>query len=335
MNWFKRFILWKFSLWYRFAIFIWNIYWNHANKVKLNCKVISVGNIIAGGTGKTPVVRYIAELAVESGFITSVVARGYKRESTGLIEVDDNSTWKEVGDEPLEIYRLTENVRVYIDQTKTIAAQKAFDDGAEVIIIDDGFQHRMLKRDIDLVCLDWRKPFGTGGMLPLGLMREPRKNLKRADIFLFTSYDKEVDCGESLEIDKPAFYSKVSITKFMNIKSGDMIEAPELSNKNLLAFCGLANPAKFEISLKATGINIVKFVTFRDHHGYSSGEIEYILSEAEKVNADCLITTYKDAVKIGSFDFCKFDIYSAMLEISIVDRQGNDYRDQFKKALGL
>jgi tetraacyldisaccharide 4'-kinase len=294
-----------------------------------------VGNIIAGGTGKTPVVRYITELAVESGFKTSVVARGYKRESTGLIEVDDNSTWKEVGDEPLEIYRLTENVRVYIDQTKTIAAQKAFDDGAEVIIIDDGFQHRMLKRDIDLVCLDWRKPFGPGGMLPLGLMREPRKNLKRADMFLFTLYDKQVECGESIELDKSAFYSKVSITKFMDVKSGNMIKADELSNKKVLAFCGLANPIKFENSLKAVEINIVKFVPFRDHHGYSRSEIEYILSEAEKVNADCLITTYKDAVKIESFDFGKFDIYSAMLEISIVDKLENDSRAQFKKALGI
>jgi len=153
-----KFILWKLSIIYRIVIFFWDMYWRNAKQVELPCKVISIGNITAGGTGKTPLAIYLAGLASKSGLKVAVVARGYKREGKGLIELHENSTWQKVGDEPLEIFRRIENVRVYVCQSKTRAAQQAFSDGAELILIDDGFQHRRLARDVNIVCLDWLKP---------------------------------------------------------------------------------------------------------------------------------------------------------------------------------
>lgn len=335
MNWLKHLILWKLSLIYRFAIFIWDIYWRVANKTKLGCRVISVGNIIVGGTGKTPIVKYIAELATGLGFKTAVVARGYKRKSRELIEVDSNSTWQSVGDEPLEIFRLTDNVRVYVHQHKTTAAHKACSDGAEIIIVDDGFQHRKLHRDIDLVCLDYDKPYGPGGMLPLGLLREPRKNLKRADILCLTSYDKYKASLVDIEIDKPTFYVKSSIANFLNLKTNQRKQPDEFHDLKPIAFCGLANPVKFENNLRLADVNIIKLIPFPDHHAYTAEDIRHLVEEAQKSDANCLITTYKDAVKIESFDFSNFDIYSAMLEISIVDQEGNICQESFKKALGF
>lgn len=288
-----------------------------------------------GGTGKTPVVRYIANLAVSRGYSTAVVARGYKRKSKGLIEVNDNSSWQDTGDEPLEIYRLTDKVRVYVHQSKTIAAKKACTDGAEVIIVDDGFQHRKLQRDINLVCLDWQKPYGPGGMLPLGLLREPRNNLKRADTILYTSYDEQIKPVDTIKLEMPSLYVKSSITCFKNLKSGAQKQFDDISGSKVLAFCGLANPAKFKSSLVQYGLEISKFITFKDHHNYSGHDVDLLLREAQNINADCLITTYKDAVKIESFDFGKFDIYSAMLDISIVDIKGVNSQGKFREILGL
>ncbi len=335
MNRFTKLILWKLSLVYGFAMFIWDIYWRFARRVRLKCKVISVGNIIAGGTGKTPVVRYIAGMAAVSGYKTAVVARGYKRKSKGLIEVGDRSDWSQVGDEPLEIYRTTDNVRVYVHQSKTTAAEKACADGAEVIIVDDGFQHRRLCRDIDLVCLDWQSPFGNGRMLPLGMMREHRRNLKRADIILRTGFDKQARMKDTVNSDKPSFYITSWIENFLNIKTGAVKTIEEMKGSTVLAFCGLANPNKFIAGLSELGIKISKTAAFRDHHDYSAYDMENLIGQAEEINVDCLITTYKDAVKIDSFDFDKFDIYSAMLNVSVVDGDGTDCREGFKEALGL
>ncbi|OQX91389.1 MAG: hypothetical protein B6D58_08310, partial [candidate division Zixibacteria bacterium 4484_95] len=129
-----RLFLWPFSLVYRGFVLLWDIYWRLAPKVKLPCKVISVGNIVAGGTGKTPIVIHIANLAARAGFKTAVVAKGYKRIEKGLIELDDKSNWLDAGDEPLEIFQNNKDVRVYVAGSKTKAARKAAIDGAELII---------------------------------------------------------------------------------------------------------------------------------------------------------------------------------------------------------
>jgi len=319
-------------------MFLWDWYWRRAKKVKLSGKVISIGNITVGGTGKTPLTIYIGKMSVAAGHNTAVVAKGYKRPIKGLTEVDDNSTWLEVGDEPLEIYKRTENIRVYVDQSKTVAAQKAAEDGADVILIDDGFQHRRLHRDINIVCLDWREPFGPGGILPLGLLREPTTALKRADIIIYTNYSKDIPPNRKL----PQFgnkiklyYSNSTITRLRNVKTDTFIDTAEFHDKIVIAFCGLGNPEKFKQSLQRAKILSTRFFAFKDHYRYAQNDIDIIVQQAALPKADCLITTFKDAVKIKDLDFKGFDVYSAELSISITDEHGNDRREDLEGYLGL
>jgi len=333
-----KFILWKLSIIYRIVIFFWDMYWRNAKQVELPCKVISIGNITAGGTGKTPLAIYLAGLASKSGLKVAVVARGYKREGKGLIELHENSTWQKVGDEPLEIFRRIENVRVYVCQSKTRAAQQAFSDGAELILIDDGFQHRRLARDVNIVCLDWLKPLGPGGYLPLGLLREPPQALKRADIIVYTSYDKNSRRKQRIDniaVDKKTFFSSSTITGFINLRSGKENAVNEIGTKKIIAFCGLGSPEKFKNSLNDINIVPEKFVVFRDHHRYAQNDIDRLKKIASEHKADIFITTFKDAVKIESFNFGDYDIYSAMLEIKIIDQSGIDRSDEFRTGIEL
>jgi tetraacyldisaccharide 4'-kinase len=320
---------------YGMAIIVWDLYWRNAEKVKLPCKVISVGNITAGGAGKTPLVIYIAKLAIESGRKTAVVARGYKRKKNGLIEVGDNSTWHEVGDEPKEVFDQISDVRVYVHHSKTSGAQKACDDGAEIVIVDDGFQHRRLHRDIDIVCLDWIDPYGPGGLLPSGLLREPVRNLKRADILVFTSFDISHASKIKIKGDWDSYYARSEISAFMNLQTGEIKNSDALRDRKALAFCGLARPDKYFAGLKKTNLNLVGVKAFPDHFHYRQKDIDNLIHTARRGQADCLITTAKDAVKIGGFDFGDCEVYSAMLDIAVIDKEGNEQRAEFKARLGL
>lgn len=333
-----RFILWLLSLIYRLAIAVWNVRWLIGPQAKLKSKVISVGNLAVGGTGKTPLVTYIARLYLQAGYKTAVVARGYKREGEGLVELNSESTWQEVGDEPLEVLYKAVGSRVYVDKSKTRAAIKASSDGAEAIIIDDGFQHRKLHRDLDIVCLDWQKPLGPGGLLPSGTLREPIGALKRADAVIYTSYDKEIEPIDRLpdKLDLPTiFYITSEITGFLHLKSKAIVSNDEIRKKHPVAFCGLADPAKYRASLLRAGITPAVFVIFKDHHGYTQADYDELCQKADREEINCLITTFKDAVKIRSLDLHDFDVYSAELEISIGDKNGTDQSELFKEFLGL
>lgn len=334
----RNFIFWLFSLLYRLAIAIWKLRWRYASKVKLGCKVISIGNIAVGGTGKTPLVIYIARLAVQAGYKTAVVAKGYKRTGDGPVKLNNQSTWQEAGDEPLEIFIQAPGVNVYVDKSKTAGARQALADGAAIIIIDDGFQHRRLGRDLDIVCLDWCRPLGPGGLLPLGTLREPQQALKRADAIVYTTFNPAAKPIErlpaKLEI-SPVFFASTEITGFINLKTRAVCSIRDIGKLKSLAFCGLAQPGKFQMSLAEIGVKPVAFIKFRDHYCYSQADLDGLGNQAKDLGVDCLLTTSKDSVKIRSLDFAGFDIYSAMLEISIRDNNGADQRSQFKEFLGL
>jgi tetraacyldisaccharide 4'-kinase len=329
-NW-ARIILWPLSLIYKVIIFFWDIYWRFSPKTKLPCKVISIGNIVAGGTGKTPLVIYIAKFAIASGYKTAVVARGYKRKGKGLVEVTTQSDWQEVGDEPLEIIRQVPQARIYVCNSKTLAAQKAFFDGAQIIIVDDGFQHRRLARDIDIVCLDSAQPFGPGGFLPYGLLREPQKALNRADAIVLASSANESSATKIDLLIKsiPTYRSFSRIKDFVDLKTGQVIKIENINTLKTIAFCGLANPDKFKDSLSKIGISPVEFIVYDDHHQYQNSDIEYLKTKMWQEKADCLLTTFKDAVKLESFDFSDIPVYFAQSDIEI------DNEESFKQILGL
>jgi tetraacyldisaccharide 4'-kinase len=326
-----RVLFFPLAIMYGIIIVLWDLYWRFAPKIKLSSKVISVGNIVAGGTGKTPLVIYIARLAKEAGFKTAVVARGYKRRKKEMTEVGGDDKWETVGDEPLEIFRAAPGVRVYVGESKARAAGKAAADGAEVIIVDDGFQHRGLYRDVDLVCLDASQPFGSGWLLPAGKLREPRYNLRRADALIFTSYDKDnntidkvVDYGR-----RPHFFSVPRLVYFAKLDDNSAASGDTIARFRSIAFCGLANPNKFKMTLNRAGIAPLKFRFFSDHHRYSRFDIEMLMAMARRENADCLITTRKDAVKFDSVAFGDLPVYYTVIDITVSDET------EFKKMIGL
>lgn len=327
----SRILLFPLTTLYAVIIVIWELYWRIVPGLKLPCKVISVGNIVAGGTGKTPLVIYIAKLAVKAGLKTAVVARGYKRREKGIIEVGDNSGWEKVGDEPLEVFRAVPGIRVYVSKSKTEAARQAAADGAEIIIVDDGFQHRKLARDIDIVCLDSKKPFGPGWLLPSGRLREPKFALRRADALIFTSFEKDNSIIDNMikPSENKIFYSNSKIAHFNKLDGGSVIECDVVGQQKTIAFCGLANPEKFRHSLAKTGIVPQIFKYYDDHHRYSQFDIEMLTAMVKHEQADCLITTRKDAVKLDSIAFGDVPVYYALIDITVSDET------EFRKMIGL
>jgi len=335
---FFRTLLWPVSLIYRSGILLWDVYWRHAERFKVSARVISVGNIVAGGTGKTPLTIHIANLAASRGLKTAVVAGGYKRRGRGVIEVEDNSSWSDVGDEPLEIRRLTEGARVYVGESKTGAALRATADGAEIIVVDDGFQHRRLYRDVDIVCLDSRQPFESGSLLPSGMLREPASALERADIIVFTEYTP----GSNLRVpavirNSPAqlFWSSSAIIGFEKAGTQQLDDIAQLARLRTFAFCGLASPNRFLDGLHRIGVQPVGFKSFGDHHAYSQKDIDYMMREARGLGAEAFLTTHKDAVKLETMDFGDVTLYLAMLEVKIHDQFGRDRSRELMTRLGL
>ena len=271
---------------------------------RLPVPVISVGNIEVGGTGKTSVTIWLARRIAGMGFSVAVVARNFgKRESACRVRLDNPDVRKEFTDEVLLLAEsLLGKARVYAGRSKTEASVRAFrEENPDIIIIDDGFQHLKLHRDIELVVLDFSNPFGQGGILPAGTLREFPSFISRADHI----WINRITPGMSAEWIKRRVsdYNWKALVQFSRIqptgirltsgrKLSDIPEAP------VLAFCGIGKPESFQNSLEEAGFNIRKLVIFPDHHIYSAEDIEQLKEIMRKKQATALITTEKDAVKL-------------------------------------
>ena len=302
----------------------------------LGAKTISVGNITTGGTGKTPLVAYVAKLLAENGEKVCILTRGYGRKdenervlvSDGAKVLVDAQTG---GDEPVELaIKLIGKAIVVADADRSSAAgwaRSTFEITA--FVLDDAFQHRRAKRDLDIVCIDAADAFGDGRVLPAGRLRESINALGRADAVVITR-SGHAENVESLEdhlrkINSKCriFRSSTSITKFVSI---DEFHAKTQSTqseppKNAFAFSGLANNENFLRSLDISAIPSNGKIQFGDHHDYSQRDLEEIETLARSRNARCLITTAKDAVKLGSLKF-SMPCYVAVIETVIEDPEG-------------
>jgi len=290
-------LLLPFTFIYRIIIFFWDIYWRSKKRVAVPARVISVGSITIGGAGKTSVAGYIAQNLLSRGKDAVVVARGYKRlESRPVIlTAESYYSWEACGDEPAALIKSVPGLTIYIDLDKTAAAKKASKDGREIIIIDDGFQHRKLKRDVDIVCLDGMNPFGNGFLMPSGRLREPKKSLRRADIVIVIDGPPDVS-GYEMNIPQgmPVFKGRKIVTSVISLR-GDRIS---LRRSKVLAFCGLGNPESFRRSLLQTGCDIVELLEFGDHHRYNASDLKRIIRRYRDNDAHHIVTTLKDAVKL-------------------------------------
>lgn len=286
---------------------------------KLKTPVISIGNIIAGGTGKTPVTILIARLLIEKNLRVGIVGRGYGSKSKGLkivcdgVKIIDDSD--EVGDEMLMIAKKLK-VPVIIDEKKYIAAlelEKKFD--LDVILIDDGFQHRYLKRNIDIIIIN-NKTLEKPYTFPKGYLREKLINFSRADVILLEDISKKVQFESNVD---EVFEYKKHIGKVKKITSENEIYLTEYTLQTL-AICSIANPNSFLNFVKSIGFDIKQSSIFKDHYNYSKEDILRIIQESKNQNVNTIITTEKDYVKIEKFKGMIFDnkIEILVLELNII-----------------
>ncbi|MCO6511819.1 MAG: tetraacyldisaccharide 4'-kinase [Aridibacter famidurans] len=276
---------------------------------KVGVPVISVGNITVGGTGKTPLVSYIASLLAESGERPAIVSRGYKRENeNSLVVVSDGEKIIEdpsvTGDEPLELaLELKGLASVVCDADRVRGSVYAIERlAASAIVLDDAFQHRRIRRDLDIVVLDAGAPFGGGRTVPGGRLRENLHNLARADAIVITRPDDSEDLEglrselRALNGNAPVFVCRSLI---QNIEpaaaSEDRRAAPDAK---YYVFCAIGNPGSFLAQLERDGIVIAGSRSFPDHHVFTQDEIDEIEDQARAAGADALLTTGKDAVKL-------------------------------------
>jgi tetraacyldisaccharide 4'-kinase len=298
---------------------------------KLSCPVVSIGNITVGGTGKTPTVIALANFLSNSGFRPAILSRGYggkKKDRINIVSDGENILMgvHDAGDEPVLMAKSVVNIPVITGKKRYVTGQYAIDHfGANVLILDDAFQHRSIARDIEIVLLDEGRPLGNGFMLPRGPLREPKDALKRADIVILTGTGengKESEKADNLikeYTDTPLFYraSRRPIS-LMEGKTGNDRPVEHLQGKKICAFSGIAEPENFSKTLRPLCGEIASFITFADHHVYTEDDIAAIRSASAESSAEMIITTEKDGMKL--IDFPRFfrDIYLLRIEMNVI-----------------
>jgi tetraacyldisaccharide 4'-kinase len=279
---------------------------------EVGAPVISVGNLTTGGTGKTPLVAWLAAKIAASNRSVCILTRGYRRNSSGRIIVSDNQRLladvEVAGDEPFLIAQELEGrAAVVCDADRVAAAEWAIENlASEVFILDDAFQHQRIRRDFNILVIDATNPWGNRKLLPAGILREPISQLERADCIVITRADEAEPSGLRAEIEAlaknlPIFTARMKLVQTRSLGL-PQIDA-NLRQDPVAAFCGIGNPNSFFSLLRREGFDVVHTRAFRDHHRYSQGDIDRLVADASAGGANALVTTAKDAVKLTSLNF--------------------------------
>jgi tetraacyldisaccharide 4'-kinase len=255
---------------------------------RLRWPVVSIGNLSVGGAGKTPLVICLARLLERDGFLPDVLSRGYGRSSKEIERVDSAGEAKRFGDEPLLIARAA-GVPVYVGasryQAGLLAEAELGGEGRRVHLLDDGFQHRQLARDVDIVVMHRRDLHDR--LLPAGRLREPVSSLERANVIVLRQEDAELESTLRVYVGKEC--------RFWRVQRTLQVSSPA---KRALAFCAIARPAEFFTALAAAGVEVVERKSFRDHHRYTAADIDRLAELGRRHGCDAFVTTAKDEVKL-------------------------------------
>jgi tetraacyldisaccharide 4'-kinase len=284
--------------------------------------VISVGNLTVGGTGKTPCVEYIARFFRERGRRVALLSRGYRakeRRNDEALVLEGNLPG---------VPHLQAGDRVAL--ARTAVAELA----SEVLVLDDGFQHRRLKRDLDVVLIDATAPWGHGYLLPRGLLREPASSVSRADLLMLTRCDL-VPESELAELRRRArrLAPDVPIVETMHRPAawtnsqGVTVPLTGLKSNNVAGFCGIGNPEAFRRTLRSLGLGVVAWREFPDHHAYSSADLESLRAWAQALPAGTtIVTTQKDLVKIRLDRLGDHELWALRIDLEVV--KGKDVLEE-------
>ncbi len=299
--------------------------------MRFSAKVISVGNITLGGTGKTTLVEYLSAKLTLAGNKIAVLSRGYKRDSRRLGA-------QGLGDEPTMLAKNLPRVSVIVDKNRIKAAQIAIRDyAADTLILDDGLQQWKIFKDLEIVTVDAQNPFGNYRILPAGFLREPLAALKRADIFVLTQVYSGQDLG-GVTAELKRINSRALIVESKHEPEGvswldqvdELLDPEFLKGKSVAIFSGIGNPEGFKNCICGLGIKVVKYFRFADHHDYTQEDILRMVREVKENNLEAMITTQKDAVKIRELEVKGAGILVLKIKLSIIKNEAEFNRRLFK-----
>lgn len=312
-------ILLPLSWLYRAGVGFRNAYYDRAEAKTLPVPVVSVGNLTMGGSGKTPVVEALSRRLLSRGLPVAVVSRGYGREGRApFVLVSDGKSVlanaREGGDEPVEIAQKVEGLAVAVGADRYRAGQRLVEMlGPHVLVLDDGFQHRRLARDLDIVCFDCEE---SGlALLPAGRLREPLSSLERAGAVALTRFREGCETPHPCGI--PVLRAVTRVVGFSPVDGkGDRLPADAFRGAPVGLAVGVARPERVKETLDA---RVVLFETRRDHHRWRAEELEAVSARAETLGAEALLTTGKDAVKLRDFPSAALPLYRIDIEMEILD----------------
>lgn len=299
-----------------------------------------VGNLTTGGTGKTPLVAWLARLVGEEGFRVAILTRGYKARQETTVGGAQPVT---ATDEPAELAAACPGVPVIVNPDRAAGAAKAIrNHGAQVLVMDDGFQHRRLARDLDIVTIDATLPFGYDRLLPAGLLREPIGSLGRAHAAVLTRSDQvsDEDLGQietRIRQIRPDLVIARSIHAPVGAHGRDGIDVPleKLRGRKVFALCGLGNPGAFFTTVRACGCVLAGSQAYNDHHAYTDSDLAELCRKAHSEGADLLLTTQKDWTKIAPLNRPSDAPEMAYLAIELQFTSGQDSLNTLiERALG-
>jgi len=282
---------------------------------RVGVPVVSVGNLTLGGTGKTPMVHWVARWFIECGVRVAVISRGYRAGDDGT------------NDEARELEQRLPGV-IHLENPDRVAAARAAVEelGARAIVLDDAFQHRRIARDLDVVLLDALEPFGFEHVFPRGTLREPVDGLARADVVALSRADLlTADEREAIERRVRAICPKVTWLQVTHqprellAAGGATRPIDSLRGRPVAAFCGLGNPAGFRHTLETCGYRVVEFRELPDHHRYTPEDVASLSAWAERLPVEAVVCTHKDLVKLNVERLGGWPLWALTIEMAFLN----------------
>ncbi len=312
VSWLIRALLWPASVMYCIGLWLFLLPYRIGlrKRYRLPVPVLSVGNLTFGGTGKTPAVQTLCRMLTGQGRKVVVLSRGHGGSARGAVIASDGeqilADSAVAGDEPIQLARSLQGIPVVVGRDRRESGRLACERfGPDVIVLDDGLQYWQLHRDLDIVVLDARRPFGSGFVMPMGDLREPISGLQRAGVVLLNNTDSPglysalADPISKLAPDAQLFRANREPMCFRCAETGECHDEDWIDERRTLAFCGIGQPSSFFDMLGKLGAMLEVGITFPDHYRLTKSDITRIIDEAGRSGAEVIVTTDKDLARLG------------------------------------